>query len=173
MVKFRRAIGRIAAYVGHLSQISIDADKDWKGKKITNLGSCLTKDEDAIVISDTLVHSNDAEKSHTGDVYTKIKEIKLNAELPAIRVKFDLKSNNNSQYWAKGTIYKNGVAIGTERSILSLSYSTFSEDFTGFTKGDLLQVYARNTGAGYTAYVQNLRIYYDETTRTAPTNQDP
>lgn len=111
------------------------------------------------VASDNLRNSNDVEKHLSTDTYTKLKEVKLNADLAGCRIKFDLK-NGTATFDATAKIYKNGVAIGTERSVNPNTYQTFSEDFTGFVNGDLIQIYV-NGHASSDAYVRNMRFYYD------------
>lgn len=109
--------------------------------------------------SDTLKHSNDALKSATTTSYVKVKEILLVHPMPACRVKFDLYTDGGA-YAAFGKIYKNGIAIGTERSTNNTETTTFSEDFADFVATDLIQVYAKRTPTAV-AYVQNFRLYYN------------
>ena len=110
--------------------------------------------------SDTLRISADTERSNTGSVYTKLKEIKTLADGVA-RIKFDLKSATaNSAY---GQIYINGVAVGTERNVIGSTYQTFTEDII-VQKYDLIQLYVKAGSASYTTVVRNFRIYYDFST---------
>ncbi len=111
---------------------------------------------EVVAVTDTLRNSNDTEKSTAAAAYTKIKEILLNENLGACRIKFDLKGMGATGY---AKIYKNGVAIGTERTDVAESYTTFSEDFATFLSGDLIQIYAYHSGA-LTTYVKNMRFYY-------------
>ena len=125
------------------------------------------------VESENLMHSNDTERSTAAAFPTKIKEIKLNSPLNACRVKFDLKTSG-TMYEVYAQIFRNGTVVGTYRSTTSETYVTFSEDFTGWIKDDLIQIYAWAFPDGTAAYVRNMRIYYDIiTAKTAPTNQDP
>ncbi len=85
--------------------------------------------------------------------YTKLKEIEILYD-GRYRTKFGLRSNGaNATY---GKIYKNGVALGTERYVDISTYTYFEEDFD-FVKGDLVQVYARVTNVAHIAYV----AYYE------------
>ena len=136
-----------------------------------------------VVASDDLRHSNDTLKSTTSTTPVKLKEIKMNNDLPAMRIKFDIRRNTTSSSCGGnvyGQIYKNGQAWGTQQSWANLDWTTFSEDFTDIKKNDLIQLYAWSEyGSSDTcddiAEVQNFRIYYtrqfkyDETF----TNQDP
>ena len=140
------------------------------------------------IISDALRNYNDAEKTTTSSTYVKLKETKLNANLSACRVKFDLKSSAAGVYvYAK--IYKNGTAIGTDIERSTDTYATYSQDFYSFVANDLIQIYAHQAYDTATAYVQNFRLCYTKnitaiagdtletalttTTAISTTNQDP
>jgi hypothetical protein len=123
--------------------------------------------------SNTLQHSNDTEKSAASESMVKLKEMNLAADLQACRVKFDLKSSGALEI-VEAKIYKNGVAVGTLRYTGSSTYVTYSEDFTNWVKGNLIQIYARALSEDSPVFVANMRIYYDlVATKAAPTNQDP
>ena len=113
-----------------------------------------------LLASNNLRNSNDGEKSTNSTSYVKIKEVLLNADLGACRLKFDLKSSSAGTL-AYAKVYKNAVAIGTEQSNSTTSYVTKSEDFSGFLSGDLIQIYAKAISPKI-AYVQNMRFYYDK-----------
>jgi hypothetical protein len=139
------------------------------------------------IVSDTLKHSNDTLRIFTSATYIKVKEILLNVNMSPMRLKFNLGAGAGNI--AYGQIYKNGVAIGTERSVNGTE-TTFSEDFSGWVAGDLIQIYAKRTSGSGSTYVQLMKLYYDinltslfgntlstplltTTVLTAPTNQDP
>ena len=86
----------------------------------------------------------------------RVKEIKITRS-GAVRVKFDL------HYTAGGTpararITKNGVAVGTERSTMSGSYVTYTEDIYGLAANDLIQLQALGAG-GACPWLRNFGIY--------------
>lgn len=110
------------------------------------------------VHSANLRNSNDAAKTTGALAYTKIKEMKLGANLAECEIKFTL--TGTEAFWHYGKIYKNGVAIGTERKVASAS-TTFSEDFAGFLKDDLIQIYSMIDAGGDDAEVKDMRFYYD------------
>ena len=125
-----------------------------------------------LAATDQLKNSNDAEKSTTSTSYVKLKETKLGTvpnSLTSIRISFDLKGSGNV---VGARIYRNGAAIGAERSTTSTSFVTFTQDFTttAWAENDLIQIYAHASG-GSTARVQNFRFYYGVMIPT--TNQDP
>ncbi|GAI55786.1 unnamed protein product, partial [marine sediment metagenome] len=107
-----------------------------------------------------LRNSNDDERILAATTeYELIKECKLNAALPACKIKFDLTSLIEGQN-VQAKIYKNGVAIGAEQTTDSASYVTKSENFTNFAKDDLIQIYAKSTSFR-DCYIRNFRFYYD------------
>jgi hypothetical protein len=121
-------------------------------------------------LSDTVIQANDAQVSTTSISYVKVKEIKIASVVTgnvgcqgsgtsfALRIKFDLKTSNTAGL-AKGQVYRNGVAVGTERSTNSTSYVTFSEDITQpWTQNDLIQLYIKTNDSAYTTYAQNFRV---------------
>ena len=137
----------------------------------------------SIYVSDTLRNSNNALKETLSTSYVKVKEMLLNADLIACRIKFDLCVSTTLRE-AFGRIYKNGVAIGTQQSTSSDTFITYSQDFAGFVAGDLIQIYSKLSEELETnkARVQNMRFYYesqimtlaDETLVTPlPTTFDP
>lgn len=112
--------------------------------------------------SDTILASNDAQQSTAVTVYTKLKEIKLVQPTYSdgrFRFVFDLKQNNNHAPGSYATIYKNGVAIGTERNESAGNWATFTEDINigSWTVGDTIELWA-HTQALHAVYVRNFRI---------------
>jgi len=110
---------------------------------------------------DDLLHSYDPElfvEGDPGEIYIKKMEfyVPLGGEL---RIKFDLKASH-SVWTAYGRIYRNGIAVGTEQTVLGTTYGTRSEDIAGWSAGDLLQLYLKiNATGGMRAYARNLRVY--------------
>lgn len=105
--------------------------------------------------------SNDGVVTTTNSSPTKVKEIRL-GRIGVYRIKFDLDADPGASQ-VKAQLYKNGVAVGTERTGgEGAGYQTFSEDLNNWTTGDLCQVYAWRVTGGATAYVRNFRIYVDK-----------
>ncbi len=139
----------------------------------TTIENCHIKDERIIIkptglkydASDVLLSSDDTEENHGAVPYTKEKEIgalpdDMYSNDSEFRIKFDLKSANGA-VTVYGRIYRNGVAVGTERSTASTSYNTYSEDISGWSASDLIQLYTHTSSSGIVVYVQNFRIYGD------------
>jgi len=110
---------------------------------------------------DNLCLSSDGQQGTTSDSYIKVKEAKI-YRAGTYRIKFDLRTTDVG-FTAYGRIYRNGEAIGTERSVSGAGYTTFSEDIAEWEEGDLIQLYYHQTGGtgGQSAYIQNFRVYYD------------
>jgi len=109
----------------------------------------------AYLAGDLLRAYADTEGTGATTVYVKKKEIVLDFG-GAVRIKFDLKHSGSGTTY--GRIYRNGVAVGTERSTTSDTYVTFSEDISGWSPGDLCQLYikqASNPNADW----RNFRLY--------------
>lgn len=109
-----------------------------------------------VVASDVEIITDDTEGYTNETTDTKVKEIKV-GQAGTLRVKFDIRTGAGTVY---GRIYRNGGAVGTPQSNAANGYDTKSEDISGWTAGDLLQLYVR----GYAAvnnYYRNLRVYGD------------
>jgi len=124
------------------------------------------------VASANLRNSNNVEKTTQSVVYIKVKEIVINSDMSGVRIKFDMKIDNVLGI-ATGRIYKNGVSIGTEQTDGTAVYQVFSEDLTGFVKGDMIQIFAKVDNAARTASVRNLQLFYDLSYALSVTSNDP
>ncbi len=81
----------------------------------------------------------------TEAVYTKHIEFYI-GRAGAIRVRLGVATKGGNTAYAR--VYKNGVAVGTERSTLSTTLVFYDEDFTALVAGDLIQIYGKQTNAG-------------------------
>ena len=114
----------------------------------------------AVAVGDILVLSADIERaSATWDVYEKIKEF-LIGRTGAYRIKFEIKAATGAS--AKGRIYRNGVAVGTEQSV-SNSYILKSEDIAGWNSDDTCELWVLRIGEEGVVNVRNFRLYYNKT----------
>lgn len=126
----------------------------------TGGGTTLIKKAD-----DVLENSSDAMKTSSTVAWTKVKEVKLTANLDACRIKFDLSYfDGGGASQGSGKLYKNGVAIGALHNSAGpwMVFTTFSEDFTTFVTDDLIQIYVYVTSALDTVGVKNFRFYYSD-----------
>lgn len=118
--------------------------------------------EGTLVLNELVVSPGDQvllaspnEVSLTNSSFIKVKEIISNFDAGTVRLKFEIKIISNNTVYAQ--IYKNGVAVGTLRSSTSNLYTAFSEDIV-FSKGDLIQLYARTFTASSSVQVRNFQI---------------
>ena len=102
-----------------------------------------------------LVVSDLAEDTNSIASWVKIKEIYI-PRGGAIRIKYDIKTNGGTAY---GRIHRNGAAVGTQQSTTSTSYVTKSEDISGWSSGDLLQLYGYISIPSLICSVANLKLY--------------
>ena len=58
---------------------------------------------------------------------------------------------------SESRIYRNGVAVGVEKTRNTTSYATFSDTISGWSAGDLVQLYQK-TSSGDTCYVDNFQV---------------
>ena len=116
-------------------------------------------DAGSSLAGDKLISSSDGTVGGTDDAYTKIRETEI-VKSGALRIKFSLHTNNAS-HATYGRIYRNGVAVGTERSSVQTSAEEFSEDIAGWTAGDLVQIYYHRSEFNLSS-VSNFRIYADK-----------
>lgn len=116
------------------------------------------------VAGDSLLVSANTERNTLDTSYIQIKQITIQRG-GQYRIKFDMKRGaiNDTDPTVYGRIYKNDVAVGTERSTSGATYTTYSEDISDFSIGDTIDLYIHaSSGVGGTptaCYVQNFRIY--------------
>lgn len=101
------------------------------------------------------LHANDTVRVTSSATYVKLKESKISRG-GTLTVKFDL-SGSIGEDPVYGKVYVNAGAVGTERTVTSTAYTTFSENFT-IVAGDLIQVYGKRV-ITENAQVRNLRFY--------------
>ena len=105
------------------------------------------------------ISSNPGEKTTASTTYVKLKQTKI-GRLGTYRIKFSLKTN-----WvdhpAYGRIYRNGAAVGTERSVTGTNYVVFSEDIGGWSVGDYIEIWGRISSADASACVISFQLCVD------------
>ena len=108
----------------------------------------------ALTADNTWIADSSKETITGSATYVKMKEIQI-IKGGTYRTSFDLASTGGSGT-ISGRIYKNGAAIGTERSFASSeNYVIYTEDLT-FAAGDLVQLYAAKGTAN--AAVRNFKL---------------
>lgn len=112
------------------------------------------------IAGDYLLNANDTERTcfcfHT---HMLIKETKIGRG-GSLRIKFDAKSGYGGP--ANAQIRRNNTPVGTLHSIDPTSYVTYTEDISGWSKGDLVQVWGYSDGVlEEDIKVRNFRLYVD------------
>ena len=160
-----------------ISGTTIDADKNWNGKNITNVGTLSAKSlilsEPKFIIvpirttnAEYLLISSDAMASGNSstDAWVLLKSL---PPLPAgilsasVYISYDLRSSTSSGETptVKTQIYVNEEAVGTVRTHSSNLYTTFGEVISGLVPGDVIQIYGQRSSTYKVPYVRNLRVY--------------
>ena len=114
--------------------------------------------------SSTLINSDDSEESHNTASYVKVKEFDplpddLFSNENELRIAFDMKSSIAALVY--GRVYRNGVFVGSTRSTGNTTYLNFSADITGWSAGDLIQLYTNSFDSGRTVYIENFKVHGD------------
>lgn len=86
---------------------------------------------------------------------TKVLEVYI-PRSGTLRIKFHLDGNAGT---CNGRIYRNGSAIGTARSNAAGTGTNYSEDISGWSVGDLCQVYVWNSSAANDTYAGGILLY--------------
>ena len=108
---------------------------------------------------DKLISSTDAGAGGNTVPYVKVRETEIVKD-GTLRIKFTLTTQAAGQT-ATGRVYKNAAAVGTERTTVSTGGEEFSEDISGWSVGDLVQIYYHGTGSN-NVIITNFRIYADK-----------
>lgn len=137
------------------------ASEDGKYLKYDHTNSKYTHDLPGIpdaAAGDKLEFSNDTEKETTLNSYVKMKEIQV-CRAGTLRIKFDLKTNYLTRKFY-GQLKRNGVDVGTEQEEPGTSYQTKSQDISGWSEGDTLELWCHGT-LSEGGWCRNFRIYVD------------
>ena len=103
-----------------------------------------------------LIISVDPEVQVMAKSYTKYREIRLDKG-GSLRISFDLYCPGNGND-AHARIYRNGSAVGIARERTDRGWQTFTEDISGWSAGDLVQLYAYQE-LSQPCTIRNFRIY--------------
>jgi hypothetical protein len=117
------------------------------------------------VLSGNARNSHNAEASTTSSSYVKLKTITLiNGLIGSVYVKFDMKSAEGHD--VTGQVWCNGSPLGVEWVDASDSdiYVNHTDIFNAhtFNPGDTIELWAHTVGYGFSVYVQNFKICYDD-----------
>ncbi len=172
-----------------ISQIAIDANKDWNNKAITNLGSLTSHGKTIINSSGEFAGGGAAyvlygdpacaaanlcnqvltEYSRTGTSNGKMVElspIPSSVAIPNVKhtvtVQWQTKIYYGSPYNGYTRVYINGSPVGVEKSTSSTGYTTVSETIE-VEPGDIISIWGHGTSpveyATGTVYARNVKVF--------------
>lgn len=131
----------------------------WDGSALTIKGSYITYAAGTILLVESVIPSTTLSTS-----YVKVKEIGIGGGSGTLSFSFDLAIEDVPET-CKGKIYRNGVAVGTEFTAttdVNIGWETFTEDISGWSAGDLMQLYIKSSGSGKVAYSANFTASADK-----------
>jgi len=146
-----------------ISGTTIDADKDWGGKNITNVGIITGRglqatQKKSYAASDTVIHTvsgqvgaqtESPKTTHTATVPPGYMTSKF-------RVKFDYRGPGGRLCYAR--LLRNGRQVGPLAVATDASWATYSVDLDDVEPGTVFQVQAWAASYGDTSYTRDLRI---------------
>lgn len=114
-----------------------------------------TVNKESFGAGNNLIAAADTERNTTSRSYVKVKEIEVHVP-GTLRFTFDMKSNGAGAGLAQ--VYRNGVAVGVEKSEGGTSYQFYSDDISGWSSGDLAQLYIKTSNNSGVGLVKLFRI---------------
>jgi len=102
--------------------------------------------------SNNVLVSFTVERSTTSTTATKLISVKI-LHPGHYNACFELRTDN-SNYGVYARIYRNGAALGTQRSTTSVTYVSFCENLP-FSAGDTLEIWGWTSNAAAACYVRN------------------
>lgn len=111
-------------------------------------------------LSDVLKASDDADETKNGSTYQKVKEITVPLGIlrSRFRIKHDIRGESAVYPHCWSTIYKNGVAYGTEHYRPYHSFQTQTDELL-FDPGDTIEVWIKGMYSGSDPHCKDFRIY--------------
>ena len=146
-----------------LSGTDIDADKDWKGRNIPNVGIITGRglqatQKKSYAVSDTVIHAVPGEvgAQTTSPQTTHMATVPQGYMTSKFRIKFDYHGNGQRVGYAR--LLRNGRRAGVELIIYNTDWTTYSVDLDDVEPGTVFQVQAWAGEWGDTSYTRDLRI---------------
>lgn len=113
---------------------------------------CNVKNFTATIASVNVIAASQSSFNNVGSTYVLAKKIQLPSG-GVIQVLFDLWCSSGAAY---GRIYKNGVAVGTERTTTSTTPVSWTENIT-FAANDTIELWIKSSGTNST-YTQRFEL---------------
>lgn len=146
-----------------LSGTDIDADKNWNGKNITNVGIITGRglqatQKKSYAVSDTVIHAVPGEVGAraTSPQTTHAATVPQGYMTSKFRVKFDYHGNGARACYAR--LLRNGRQVGDDLAFYDTEWTTYSVDLDDVEPGTVFQVQAWARDWGDTSYTRDLRI---------------
>ena len=146
-----------------LSGTDIDTDKDWGGKRITNVGiitgsGLQATQKKSYAVSDTVIHAVPGEvgAGATSPQTTHTATVPQGYMTSKFRVKFDYHGNGARACYAR--LLRNGRQVGYILAFYDTNWTTYSVDLDDVEPGTVFQVQAWARDYGDTSYTRDLRI---------------
>ena len=146
-----------------LSGTDIDADKDWAGKNITNVGIITGRglqatQKKSYAMSDTVIHAvpDEVGAQTTSPKTTHTATVPPGYMTSKFRVKFDYRGPDGRLCYAR--LLRNGRQVGEKLSFTAGGWATYSVDLDDVEPGTVFQVQAWAASYGDTSYIRDLRI---------------
>lgn len=150
--KVKKAIASVITHDGYLNQgVKTTSSPTFASLEVTGAEGVRTA-------GDFIIFSGNGRNTTSATYVECSSQIKLK-QSGTIRISFNLWVSNSSST-GYGIIYKNGIAVGTERSRTSTAAANFIEDVS-FSSGDIFTIWAKNSG-GYITYIANFEISCNE-----------
>lgn len=121
---------------------------------------CNVKNLTVTIASVNVIAASQALFTMAGSTYTLAKKIQM-PNGGVVQVTFDLRTVGGTAY---GRIYKNGVAVGTERTTSSSTFVSWSENIT-FAANDTIELWIRNSTTNST-YNQRFELAVNQALTT-------
>ena len=146
-----------------LSGTDIDTDKDWGGKRITNVGiitgsGLQATQKKSYAVSDTVIHAvlGEVGAKTTSPQTTHTATVPPGYMTSKFRVKFDYHGNGARVCYAQ--LLRNGRRVGNVQTVYDTDWTTYSVDLDDVEPGTVFQVQAWAISYGDTLYTRDLRI---------------
>jgi len=136
--------------LGHGHEGGADQGKQINASDVVSAFVAQSASAGDIVILDP-VYENSTTSAY--DTYVKLLECVCPVE-GTIRIKWDMHRGTTNYAYSK--VYRNGVAVGVEKSTSSGTYVAQSDDVSGWRAGDLVQIYGCTNGDE--CYCQNIKL---------------
>lgn len=163
IAKGKNIFGYEGSYTADANAVAKDI---FSGKTAYVNGVKITGTFPVYTAGSNIICASDAVKVSTGGTvsteYVKQKEIQVKAN-GTYRISFEMCSVNTGTWgWLTlyGRIYKNGSAYGSEFSMNTNTYQSFSQDLT-FSANDYVQLYIKRhiyPATGFETYTKNFRV---------------